>query len=216
MTSGVLSGRGKRLQARKVANHETVGGAGDKALTFEATHDSNGCLRADTDHVGHVLPGQSDVQANALGIFHAVSSGKAGQERRKALLGAIQCQKLGFFLRFMQSGAQILDDLHRGIRVPSQHVEIGFLAQPQNADISHRLSGPGMAGTFKGRGVAAKQIARHQHLDGTFFPIGRGLHALHCSFLYDVKVFGGVALTEDHVVLPIMGFRELLKHALTV
>lgn len=116
----------------------------------------------------------------------------------------------------MQPGAQILDHLDRGVRITSQHVEVGFLAQPQNADISHRLSGTGMAGTFKGRGVTAKQIARHQHLDGALFSSRRGLHALHCSFLHDVKVFGGVALTEDHVVLPVMGFGELLKHALTV
>src|SRR5262252_5770813 len=90
LASGALSGSGKRLQAREVANHETVGGAGDEAITLESTHDSDGCLRGDPDHVGHVLPGQSDVQADALGIFRAVTSRKVDMERCKVLVGAVQ------------------------------------------------------------------------------------------------------------------------------
>jgi len=51
----------------------------------------------------------------------------------------VEHQIFGFLLGFLQSIAWICDHFKSGIWAPSQHLEVGFLAHPEDADISHRL-----------------------------------------------------------------------------
>jgi hypothetical protein len=57
----------------------------------------------------------------------------------EALIGVVEHQIFGFLLGFLQSIAWICDHFKSGIWAPSQHLEVGFLAHPEDADISHRL-----------------------------------------------------------------------------
>jgi hypothetical protein len=73
-----------------------------------------------------------------------------------------------------------------------------------------------MAAAVKGCRVAAEEIAGHQHLERTFLPVRRRLHAFDGALLNNVKIFGRIPFAKNEVVFSIPGFRKLHKNALTI
>ncbi len=73
-----------------------------------------------------------------------------------------------------------------------------------------------MTGSVEGRGVAAEQVPRHQHFEGTFFTVRVGLDALDRAFLHDVEVFGRIAFAENELTFPVTGFGQFVENSLTV
>ena len=76
----------------------------------------------------------------------------------------------------------------------------------EDTHVSHRLRASGMAGAIEGGGIAAEQVAGHQHLDGALFPVARRFYTFDRTFFDDMEVFGGVAFMEDEIILAIVGF----------
>jgi len=211
--SGRRGGGGEGFELGEVTNDETIGGAADELMALEPAHDADHGFRRGPHHVRHVLPREPDTESDALLIRYAVAGDQLDEQSRQPLIGAIEREDLGFFLGFMKTVAEVLDDLQRGIRTSTQHVEIGFFAHPQDADVAHRLSGAGMGGAVEGGGVAAEEVARHQHLQRAFLAVRRGFHALHRAGLDDVEIFGRVAFAEDELTLPVVGFGQFIQYA---
>ena len=182
-----MSGGGERFQCGEIADDETGCRSGDKSVAFEPAHDADGGFGGRAHHVGHILPGQSHGELDALGIRHPVLRRQIDQERSESLVGAVQGQDFGFFLGFVETIAEVFDDLNRGFGIAAQHLEVGFLVHAQDADVAHRLRGAGMAGPLERSGVAAKEVAGHQHLQRAFFSFRARLDAFDRAFLHDVE-----------------------------
>ena len=73
-----------------------------------------------------------------------------------------------------------------------------------------------MAGPLKGGGVAAKEIAGHQHFQRALFPFRARLDALDRAFLHDVEEFGRIAFTKNDISFSVVLLGQILKHALAV
>ena len=207
---------GEGFESFNVANDQSIRRSCNQVITLEPTHNSNHGFCGGAHHVCHVLAGQTHGQLDALRILSTATGGEINQQGGQSLVRSIHCEDLRFFLCFIQTIAQVFDHFQCGVRAPSQHFEIGFLAHPEDADVSHRLGAARMGGSVKGRRIAAKEIAGHQHLEGALFPIWIRLDALDRSFRYDMEVFGWVALAEDELALAVAGLGEFVQDTLAV
>jgi len=116
----------------------------------------------------------------------------------------------------MQTISEVLNNFKRSTRAPLQHLEIGFFAHAENADVAHRLGAAWMASAVEGGGVTTEEIAGHQHFQRAFFPVRRRLDALDGAFFDDVEELGRVAFAENEVALAVPGFGEFLQYALAI
>jgi hypothetical protein len=102
-----------------------------------------------------------------------ISNRQVGEESGESLITPVQGEDFIPFLRFMESVTKIFDDLDRGVGATSQHVEIGFLVNTDDAHVSHWLCTSRMAGAVERDSITAEEVAGHEHLDRTFFAFTR-------------------------------------------
>ena len=206
----------EQLQARKITDYKAGSGSGDEPIPFETREDADDRFGRDAHHIGHILAGQAYGETDALRLPEPSSLGKTGQQRGQPLIGPVQRKDLRLFLRFVQPVPQVTDHFHGGIRIPAQHVEVGFFPHPQDADFAHWLSGSWMVSAVEGRRIATKQVTRHEHFQHAFLPAWGGFKAFDRAFLDDVEVFGGVPFAEDVLPLAVTGFHHFAQDLLAI
>ena len=91
-----MSGGGERFQGGEIADDETGCRSGDESVAFEPAHDADGGFGGRAHHVGHILPGQSHGQLDALGIRHPVLRRQLDQERSESLVARSRARTLAF------------------------------------------------------------------------------------------------------------------------
>ena len=152
--------RSECLEAVEAQNSEPICGSGDKSFTLEPAHDPNHSFCGGSYHVCHVLSGQSERKPDPVSFLYAISRREIDEERRKALIGPVQCEDLRPFLGLMKPFAKIPDYFDGRLRAPLQHVKIRAFVHPKNAYLSHRSCAAGMARAVEGCSVATKEITR--------------------------------------------------------
>ncbi len=95
--SGVAGGNQIRefLEPGEVADDEILGGAGDQVFPFESTHDPDGRLHGQADHVGEVLAGEPDRDPDPARLLHARACREVDEQGGEALISGIESEDLG-------------------------------------------------------------------------------------------------------------------------
>lgn len=105
---GVILGEGvgsQKLQAREILNNEMFAGTRNNQVFFESAQNPARGFFGQASHVGQVLMGQADADADAIGLLNTGSLCEVDENGGHPLFGPVQGKAFGIILGFAEAKA---------------------------------------------------------------------------------------------------------------